>query len=531
MPSTANESLPATAGGRWSRIAKILGFGFMIVVVLSQGSGLALSAALKNFQGSFSIVLVGTTIVTVVTVLKKGARACGFERVTFAAVTSPDVWREGVRSLRWSLFTRNEKVAIISLAVTSALINLGGPLAVRELGNGVNAAFSTAGALAAGALALRFFPQWLGRGIVLTAVVFAAVASGQGTLSILGLVAALCAATHMWNLPKRVVRLGDKSDEGLTVANLISAPFVLIGTWSWDHSQGISWEWGTKELIGALCAGLLVMVIPVFLQNAAGARGVKEQDMGALSSLASPLHATVGVILAPVTLALTGKEPVLPTNNQWGFFVIVALAALAVPFMPKDNSWKKAQSERDEANAKVVELTDTLRRVTETLREETAAREAAETQVGRVNTERESVVGLFNMANTRLAEVNAKCGRLQAELDALTREAEPPATGGDVVDWDADSGEAILMPNGGLKFIRNFGLTLRSGDTVIEAKALPEGSLIEGRFTGGLVAGGTISNGVETVRFPQGDVTPNPDGSYSIKKTQGESSLGASSVE
>ncbi|MGI5416797.1 hypothetical protein [Actinomadura luteofluorescens] len=335
---------------RIGQIGLIAGFGAMIVVVASQGSGLALASSLVSFQGSFSIVSVGTTVVLVITVLKNGMKACGMHmswkdmRMNLATVSSPDVWREGLRSLRWSLFTRSQKSAICSLAVTSALINLGGVVAVRELGNGMNAAFSTAGALAAGALALRFAPQWLARGVVLTAVVFAAFEAPDGKFNVLGLIAAVCAASHMWNLPKRVVRLGDKSDEGLTVANLISAGPVLLGTFLWDRSQGITWEWGGKEIIGAVCAGLLVMAIPVFLQNFAGSRGVTEQDQGALSSLSSFVHPVVGVVLAPVTLALTGKGPILPTTNQWGFFIIVALAAVAAPLMPKDKRWKTQQA-------------------------------------------------------------------------------------------------------------------------------------------------------------------------------------------
>jgi len=396
-------------------MAKAFGSGLMVIVVMCQGAGLALGAALKSFQGSFSIVGVGTPITAVVTVVKKGTKARG-ERITLAALISPDVWREGIKSLRWSNFTRAQQWVIIGLAVSSAAINLGGPLAVREIGPGLNASFSTAGGLLAGLLLLRFAPQWVARGVVLAAVVFAAFEGGQGDFSTLGLVAAVAAASHMWNLPRSVARLGNKSDEGLTLANLISAPFVLVGTFGWDRLQGVSWQWGTKELIGAVCAGVLVMVIPIFLQNAAEARGLKEQDMGALQSLASPVHALMGVLLTPITLALTGKVPDVPTLSQWGFFIVVAGTAIAVPWMPKDNSWKKAQSERDEANARVAELTRKLREVTDTLREVTAERTAADGRVGLLTTQRDTAVRLFNEADTAR-------GRLKTQLDAMIAEA------------------------------------------------------------------------------------------------------------
>jgi hypothetical protein len=512
--SSATQSLPAEVGGQ-GRLAKVWGSGLMIIVVVCQGAGLALSAALKSFQGSFAIVGVGTPIVTVVTIAKKGLKACD-ERLSVKALRSPEVWRQGVRSLRWSLLSGSQKKAVLLLALTSALINLGGPVAVRELGSGMNASFSTAGGLLAGALALRFAPQWLARGVVLTAVVFAAISAGHGNFTIFGLVAALCAASHMFNLPKQIVVLGEKRDEGLTWANLISAPFVLPGTFLWDHFQGVSWAWGGKEIFGAVCAGLLVMVIPIFLQNAAEARGMKEQDMGALASLSSPLHALVGLVLSPVTLALTGKAAVLPTFSQWGFFAIVAGTAVAVPFMPKDNSWKRAQSEPVAAQPEFV----------------AAQSEFDGTTGGRIweTREPEPLTGPVSPLAQLGTPVPGAFGLAPEEQYV---EAEPSTSlGGGSFDWD--TGEAVLMSDGSVVFTGVNGLTVEvDGEYKIEAKGLSGGSLIEGLFTGTEVIDGTVSNGVHTVKVPRGAVTANPHtGTISIKKkSQGESTLGAASVE
>ncbi|SNR51212.1 hypothetical protein [Actinomadura mexicana] len=483
-----------------SRLGMFMGFGAMIVVVISQGSGLALGSALKSFQGSFSIVLVGTVIVTIVTVLKNGMRARGMH-LSVAAVSTPEVWREGLRSLRWSLFTRGQRDAIFSLAVTSALINLGGVVAVRELGNGVNAAFSTAGALAAGALLLRFAPQWLLRFAVLTAVVFAAIGTGQGNLSLLGLVAALCAASHMWNLPKRVVRLGDKSDEGLTWANLISAPPVLIGTFWWDHSQGVSWEWGGKEIFGAVCAGLLVMVIPVFLQNWAGSRGVSEQDMGALSSLSSPLHAVVGVVLAPVTLALTGKEPVLPTFNQWGFFIIVAAVAIIAPQLPKDNRWKIQQAGPGVA-----------------VREDDEACEQPPVPHGDLDEQPQAPL---------VEPKNPWVPRQRGEEQSTSRtDVEHPVESGvggsayETPAWavaqganlDPDEGKLILTPRGrtvlteeGVHYPGGCSLTYRKGNLSVEVEFVDEGTFDVGAFVGLRATGITVVIGGTEMRYPDAE--------------------------
>jgi len=497
--SSATQSLPAEVGGQ-GRLAKVWGSGLMIIVVVCQGAGLALSAALKSFQGSFSIVGVGTPIVTVVTIVKKGLKACD-ERLSVEALRSPEVWRQGVRSLRWSLLSRGQKKAVLLLALTSALINLGGPVAVRELGSGMNASFSTAGGLLAGALALRFAPQWLARGVVLTAVVFAAVSAGHGNFTIFGLVAALCAASHMFNLPKQIVVLGEKRDEGLTWANLISTPFVLPGTFLWDHYQGVSWAWGGKEIFGAVCAGLLVMVIPIFLQNAAEARGMKEQDMGALASLSSPLHAVVGLVLSPVTLALTGKAAVLPTLPQWGFFAIVAGTAVAVPFMPKDNSWTRAQSEPVAAQPEPVAAQSEFGRPIDGPSWETRGHEPLTGPV------------------TPLAELGAPApGAFGLATEEQYVEEEPSTSlGGGSFDWE--TGEAVLMGDGSVLFNGTTGLTVRTDDYVIEAKGhLTAGTLVEGLFTGTEVIDGTVSNGVRTVKVPRGVVIANPNGTISIKK-------------
>lgn len=316
-----------------SRSAPTLVIVLMISVVCSQGSGLSRGGALKSFQGSFSIVLVGAPIITVVTILKNGLKAHGLRLFSRAAFV-PRVWWTGLKSLSpkrlWDL-----KWAILSLAGTSYLINMGGVVAVRELGSGQAAAITTVFSLLVGACTLRYAPQWLVRLAVVFLVFLAARLSGEGGASTLGYVAAACAGSHMWNLPKRLVRLNPKQDEGLAVANLISAPFVLVSAWGWDSHQGVTWEWGSTEIAGALFPGLLVMVIPVFLQNWAAKLGMVEQDQGAMAAMAAPLHALAGWILSPVTPAITGQAAVLPTLDQGAVFVIVFVVALLAPLMPK----------------------------------------------------------------------------------------------------------------------------------------------------------------------------------------------------
>lgn len=314
----------------------------MGITVFSQGSGLSFGGALQSFQGSFSIVLVGAPVITAITVLKNGLKAHKVHLFSRAAI-SWRVWRTGFGSLSPKRF-RGLKWVVLSVAGTSFLINLGGPVAVRELGSGQAAAITTLGSLMAGGFALKFAPQWIVRGVVLIAVILAAKLSGEGGVSTLGYVGAACAGSHTWNLPRVLVRLKPLQDEGIVVANLISAPFVLAVAWGWDKEQGVTWRWGTPEIVGALLAGILVMVIPVFLQNQAVKLGMREQDQGAMAAMATPLHALAGGVLSPLTAKITGQAAVLPTVDHVFLYAIVFGAALCAPLMPTD-SWKPKEAD------------------------------------------------------------------------------------------------------------------------------------------------------------------------------------------
>lgn len=311
----------------------------MLLVVMSVGAGLAMAAAFVapegefTTQGTFSIVFVGTSLVSVYTILRSGVKTHPMQ--FRLALLSREVWLAGLRALRWSEFDRRQKREIVSLAVTSAMINFGGPLAVQYLGNGLAAGIQTCGSLAVGLLAMRLLQHWLARSIAFVAVLMAALNGSGGDINMIGLVAALGPAIHMWNLPKRVVSLRPKQHEGLALANIISAPFVLPGTILWDTSRGVSWAWGWKEIVAALCAGVLVMAIPVFLQNFAADRGMPDSEQGAMAALSSPVHAAVGFVLSPVTRFFTGTDPLLPTMEQVAFFVILAMSALLAAVLPK----------------------------------------------------------------------------------------------------------------------------------------------------------------------------------------------------
>jgi len=281
----------------------------MIAMLISQGLGFIFSTNLAPLQASAAIASLGTPVILAWALKQHG-------------------WR----NMRWSQFDGPQKRAIYRIALGSFFVNICAPLATALLGAGPAATATTVGSLMVGLLLMRGAPSLLLRVLVVIGVLLSTNAL-EGQLNVVGVIAAVLAAWHFWNLPGCLKTLGaDQSDQGMVWANVFATPFVVIGaltvTMVQDHVSVLAgipetpWMFGPVQWATMGAMACLVMVIPVFLTNAAS-RYLSKENMGAMQSMSAPIYALVGVVAGIVGLV---HNP-LPNHYQWGGFFIVTLAA------------------------------------------------------------------------------------------------------------------------------------------------------------------------------------------------------------
>ncbi|NDU77855.1 hypothetical protein GWI34_35380 [Actinomadura sp. DSM 109109] len=125
--------------------------------------------------------------------------------------------------------------------------------------------------------------RWL-RVIVFLGVLQATnVLAGAGSVSVIGLIAAVAAATHPFNLPSQAVLMGDKRDQCIGQANVICLIVVLpacIPLSNYLRTPVKDWQWGATEIIAMAMAGLFATALAAVVQTRA-AQYISKSDMGA----------------------------------------------------------------------------------------------------------------------------------------------------------------------------------------------------------------------------------------------------------
>ncbi|MGI8335014.1 hypothetical protein ACRYCC_34100 [Actinomadura scrupuli] len=297
----------------------MLGIITMIAMLAFQGFGFVFTTNLAPLQASAAIAVLGTPVIALWALKQHG-------------------WAK----MRPSLFTKQQRRAVYRIALGSFFVNICAPLATALLGAGPAATATTVGSLMVGLLLLRGLPPLLMRAVVVIGVILSTNALA-GHLNVLGVVAAALAAWHFWNLPGCLKMLGaggpkvdDRSDQGMVWANVLATPFVFataVGLSLFqDHipvladMEGTTWKFGSGQLGTMAITALFVMVIPVFLTNFAS-RILSKDNVGAMSSMAAPVYALVGVAATAVGFAHLAS----PITYQWvGFFVVTLVAASVV---------------------------------------------------------------------------------------------------------------------------------------------------------------------------------------------------------
>jgi inner membrane transporter RhtA len=185
------------------------------------------------------------------------------------------------------------------LAAGNAVVAFTYPEAVQRLTLGTVAAYVAVGALAVGLpeVCRNRATAWglchIGGRVVALGGVVLLNRPWQGGIDVPGTVCAVISALCAWNTVTVLGLMNERGlqDQGATLANLIAVPF-LIGLVI--ELRGRGWpSWNLVSAAGA--AGLLALLIPVLLLNAALRRS-SGPDVGALQSLASPVHAMVAQI-------------------------------------------------------------------------------------------------------------------------------------------------------------------------------------------------------------------------------------------
>ncbi|MGC4953739.1 hypothetical protein ACLQ2P_11035 [Actinomadura citrea] len=233
--------------------------------------------------------------------------------------------KDGVQGLDPRKLTPRQRRGMLQHALTSSLMKIGGPIAFAFIGAGPYASITALGSLLAG------LPKTTGTGRALRVPIFLAVLIATGALlgdqsvSLLGIGAALAAATHPFNLPSQAKLLGDKRDQGVAQANVICMLVVIPVCFPLAEYLGTpigEWSWGPTEIVAMLGAGLFATALAAVMQTRAGIYLTKG-GMGVWAATAPALQPMVAVALAPALFTLFGIATVNPGPVQWVAFGIV----------------------------------------------------------------------------------------------------------------------------------------------------------------------------------------------------------------
>ncbi|NDU71670.1 hypothetical protein GWI34_03370 [Actinomadura sp. DSM 109109] len=503
----------------------------LLGAVLLQGVGGALTTGSVPLAAATLIVLGGTPLLLLwTTVVYREVGLAMFsmgkigsgERTTIFKTLRKGGISVDAAALRWAF--------VVLIGLTSLGINIGIAEADSIIGTGPRTAVQTLGTLLAGVLTFvvwqpRRWNQVVLRFVLFGSVVFAiALFSNGGNIEIRGLLWAGVVGFHMFMVQKALTVFGTEKfadtkknealsqryrDIGMTLANCIT--LGLIVPWALlNHSFPTPSKFSGAELpVLALYIAipLCVMVLPVLGMNWAR-NHLAETEQAMLTSTAPVWGA-----IAALSLSFAGwaNTPDLGIG-QWVGIVMVFLVALAAgidvavhaKLDQKDNELKLAWGEAEKANGERERAFGERDQANRLATAATDARDAAIRELSKVN--------------AKLGESEAERRRLQAVLDALNAEAEPPAANGAGSVTYSGAAGIVGTPDGGIRIQYAGGVTVKKDDVLIETKGV-HGAVVgnDGSFRGDLVSTGVVTSGAQVFEFQGGTaVQADPDGKYSI---------------
>ncbi|WP_433467320.1 hypothetical protein [Spirillospora sp. CA-128828] len=312
--------------GKTARGLRLVGGGLIVLELLIQQSGFALSSRVDSLAAALWMSVFGSFLLL------------GYARMYGSF---------GVRdfgSLMWE--------SVIRVGVSNSVIGVTYVIAVAKLGLGVTAAITALGPLFVGFWGKPDNPgilrslgesrpvkMWAWEQIALRAAAFGGVVlvnqpwkwlDDFDADTAIGLVAAVAAAVCFWNYIVCVFGKMDpeKTKGGLAVANLVSVPLTVFTVWVAGRYMGGGMEVALSlKVIGiSVVAGVLALTLPAVIQDLATGK-VSDRITGVLYLLDSPLAALIGVL--GVTLGVLSDNQ-FPDTWVWVGIAVVVSAALRV---------------------------------------------------------------------------------------------------------------------------------------------------------------------------------------------------------
>lgn len=280
-----------------------IGAFLMVSSVVVVGAGFSLTKLVNPVQGVFGMTVFG-----------------GLGLILLA------VRNYGLQGLNpWNLKPAQQQ-GMLKHAVTSSLMKIGGPVAFAHIGAGPYASMTATGSLLAG-LALTVERVAL-RIICLLGVGLATGVSNIRQVSAIGIVAALAASTHPFNLPTQSKLMGKARQQAIAQANVLCMVIVLplcIPLADFLGAPVDTWSWGPVEFVGMVGAGLLATAAAAVLQTKSSDY-LPKAGMGAWSATAPALQPVVVLLMTPLLVMLGAAAPAVPSLDKFMAFGIVAAA-------------------------------------------------------------------------------------------------------------------------------------------------------------------------------------------------------------
>lgn len=325
----------------------IVGVGFVFTRVLS-----------APLQGTLGMTIFGGGILVLIAFVRDGIRGRRSRRLTKRQPEGFNVAiafaRDGIRGLDPRGLTPSERKGMWLHAFTSSLMKIGGPVAFASIGAGPYASITALGSLLAGLPKTTPTGRALRVPIFLAVLIATGVVMGNQSVNLLGLGAALAAATHPLFLPSQAKLLGDKRDQGVAQANIICMLVVTPVLFPLAGYLGTpvgDWTWGPTEIVAMVAAGLFATALAAVMQTRAGIYLTKG-GMGVWAATAPALQPTVAWALAPVLFQLFGIATANPNAAQWvAFGIVTSTSAITARLDAEAAAAAEATKAAEEAEA------------------------------------------------------------------------------------------------------------------------------------------------------------------------------------
>lgn len=326
--------------------------GSLVVV----GVGFVFTRTLPPIQGTVGMTLFGGGFLIGLAMWAEGVRGHELRSLNIRSIIA--LWWKGREGLDPRRLTPSQRKGMLRHSLTSSLMKVGGPLAFAEIGAGPYSSITTMGSLLAGILTWTVALTWTGallskvapsakaastprvvltsakgrwlRVIVLLGVLQATnVLAGAGSVSLVGMIAAVTAATHPFDVPGQSKLMGEKRDQCIGQANVICMIVVLPVCVPLAGHLGMpigDWKWGPAELVAMALAGLFATALAAVMQTRAS-KYISKADMGAWSATAPAVQPVVALLVAPVVSLFLTAPMLMPSAQQWAAFGIVTIAS------------------------------------------------------------------------------------------------------------------------------------------------------------------------------------------------------------